>query len=119
MKKLQQFICREKECPVEKGAKVPLAEDAPAIPYRVKYSDLDVNRHLNSIKYMEHLLNLFDIEKFKTQRIARFEIVYLAEGKYGMDLSLHLKELEPSTKYATAICDVSGKAICRAAITWQ
>ena len=67
---------------------------------------------------MEHLLDLFDIEKFKSQRITRFEIVYMAEGKYGTDLSLHLKEVEGKTKYLASICDESGSAICRAAITW-
>jgi len=112
------YIDKEKECPVAKGGKVLPAEDVPGIPYRVKYSDIDVNRHLNSIKYMEHLLDLFDIEKFKSQRITRFEIVYMAEGKYGTDLSLHLKEVEGKTKYLASICDESGSAICRAAITW-
>lgn len=118
MENLRQFICKDKECTVERGEKVPPAEDAPGVAYRVKYSDLDINRHLNSIKYIEHLIDLFDIEKFREQRISRFEILYLAEGKYGTELSLHLKELEPPVKYAAAICDGSGKAICRAAITW-
>ena len=112
------YIDKEKECPIVKGGKVLPAEEAEGISYRVKYSDIDVNRHLNSIKYMEHLLDLFDIEKYKNQRITRFEILYLAEGKYGMELSLHLKETEKNTKYLAAICDESGKAICRAAITW-
>ena len=119
MESLQQFVCKGKECPIEKGKKIPPAEDVQGIPYRVRYSDLDVNRHLNSVKYIEHILDLFDIEKFKSQKISRFEIVYLAEGKYGMELSLHLKELEPSTKYAAAICDSSGKAICRAMVVWE
>ena len=112
------YVEKEKECPVAKGGKVLPAEDAPGVPYRVKYSDIDVNRHLNSIKYMEHLLDLFDIEKFKNQRITRFEIVYMAEGKYGTNLSLHLKEVEGDTKYLASICDESGSAICRASIAW-
>ena len=44
----------------------------PANLYRVKYSDLDVNGHLNSIKYMEHLLDLFDISLFREKEISRF-----------------------------------------------
>ncbi|MDD6210392.1 MAG: thioesterase [Bacteroidales bacterium] len=113
-----RFIC-DKKCPISKSAKVPHAEDAPAIQYQVKYSDLDINKHLNSIKYMEHLLDLFDIEKFRKQKIRRFEILYLAEGKYGMNLSLHLKRQEDTEQYIAAICDDTGKAICRAAITWE
>ena len=115
---LEQFIS-DKKCWIEKSGKLPHAEEAPAVLYQVKYSDLDVNKHLNSIKYMEHLLDLFDIEKYKKQKIRRFEIIYLAEGKYGMQLSLHLKKEENTERYIAAICDETGKAICRAAIIWE
>ena len=115
---LEQFIS-DKKCWIEKSGKLPHAEEAPAVLYQVKYSDLDVNKHLNSIKYMEHLLDLFDIEKYKKQKIRRFEIIYLAEGKYGMQLSLHLKKEENTERYIAAICDETGKAICRAAVIWE
>lgn len=104
-------------CPIDKPGKIQQAEDTEAELYKVRYSDLDVNGHLNSIKYMEHLLNLFDIEMFKQMEVRRFEIAYQAEGKYGMQLSLYKKEVAPG-KYAAAICDEEGKAICRAGITW-
>ena len=66
---------------------------------------------------MEHLLDLFDLEMFKTKDIKRFEIAYQAEGKYGMELMLHKQEAG-SEKYNMAICN-EGKAICRAAVTWS
>lgn len=109
----------DEPCPIEKPGKIQAAEhNTIGEPYRVRYSDLDVNGHLNSIKYMEHLLNLFDIEMFRTKEISRFEIAYQAEGKYGMELSLHKKEITPE-RYITSICDEAGRAICRAEITWK
>lgn len=104
-------------CPIDKPGKIHPAEDAVAELYKVRYSDLDVNGHLNSIKYMEHLLNMFDITMFEQMEVRRFEIAYQAEGKYGMQLSLYKKEITPG-KYAAAICDEEGKVICRAGITW-
>ncbi|RHJ86664.1 acyl-[acyl-carrier-protein] thioesterase [Parabacteroides sp. AM08-6] len=108
----------DRPCPIEKPGKIAMVEnDTAGESYRVKYSDLDVNGHLNSVKYMEHLLDLFDISMFREKEISRFEIAYQAEGKYGMELSLHNKEMAPDS-YSMAICN-EGKAICRAAVTWK
>lgn len=108
----------DRPCPIEKPGKIaPVEHDSEGELYCVKYSDLDINGHFNSIKYMEHLLDLFDIEMYEQKEINRFEIAYQAEGKYGMELRLHVKEADPD-KYNMAICN-DGKAICRAAITWK
>ncbi|MDD2438348.1 MAG: thioesterase [Massilibacteroides sp.] len=105
-------------CPIEKPGKIPTVEnEMPGTPFTVKYSDLDINGHLNSIKYMEHLLDLFDIRMFKEKEVHRFEIAYLAEGRYGMELEMHSTETDPN-QYAMAICH-EGKAICRAKVIWQ
>ena len=107
----------DRPCPIEKPGKIaPVENNTSGEPYRVKYSDLDVNGHLNSIKYMEHLLDLFDISLFREKEISRFEIAYQSEGKYGMELTLHNQEVSPG-KYNMAICN-DGKAISRAAVTW-
>lgn len=114
---LQVYIA-ERDCPIRKPGKIiPVENDAPGDSYRVKYSDLDVNGHLNSIKYMEHLLDMFDIETFTKKEIGRFEIAYLSEGKYGMELKLHAAETSAGI-YSMAICH-QNKAICRAAVTWR
>ena len=107
----------ERPCPIEKPGKITAVEnEMEGVPYRVKYSDLDINGHLNSMKYLEHLLDLFDIELFKAKDIKRIEIAYQSEGKYGMELTLHKKEMAPDS-YHLAICN-EGKAICRASVTW-
>jgi acyl-ACP thioesterase len=108
----------DRSCPIEKPAKIPPVEHLVAgEPYRVRYSDLDINGHLNSMRYIEHLLDMFDIELFTQKQITRFEIAYMAEGKYGMELTLHGRE-SLNGRYDMAICH-EGKAICRAAATWQ
>ncbi|MCC8094692.1 MAG: acyl-[acyl-carrier-protein] thioesterase [Tannerellaceae bacterium] len=108
----------ERPCPIEKPGKIaPVENKTEGQVYQIKYSDLDVNGHLNSIKYMEHLLDLFDIRLYREKEIRRFEIACQSEGTYGMSLTLHADEVSPG-KYDMAICH-EGKAICRAAVTWQ
>jgi acyl-ACP thioesterase len=107
----------DRYCPVGTPGKIgPVEQDTEGVPYRVKYSDLDINGHFNSIKYMEHLLDLFDLDLFTEKEVKRFEIAYLSEGRYGMPLTLHRKETAPD-RYAMAICH-DGKAICRATAEW-
>lgn len=114
---LSQYI-DERPCPIEKPGKIlPAESKAEGVPYTIKYSDLDINRHLNSMKYMEHLIDLFDIDRFREQEIGRIEIAYQSEGKQGMPLTLHVAEAG-SGKYDMAICH-EGKAICRAAASWR
>jgi acyl-ACP thioesterase len=108
----------DRPCPTARPGKIPQVENiAAGEPYRVRYSDLDVNGHMNSIRYMEHLLDRFDLDLFARKDISRFEIAYMAEGRYGMDLTIHSRESAPGA-WHMAICN-EGKAICRAAVTWQ
>lgn len=112
------YYISDRPCPIEKPGKITSVENnVPVESYQVKYSDLDVNGHLNSIKYMEHLLDLFTIEMYKQKEIRRFEIAYQAEGKYGMELQLYSAEVAHN-KYDMAICH-EGKAICRASVRWE
>ena len=51
------------------------------------YSDVDINGHINSVKYIEHILDLFPREQFEHHRIRRFDIAYKAESYMGDTLS--------------------------------
>ena len=108
----------DRPCPIEKPGKItPVETITKGEPYQVKYSDIDINGHFNSIKYMEHLLDMFDLEMFQQKNVSRFEIAYQAEGRYGMPLELHKADPDDYT-YNMAISN-EGKAICRAAVTWK
>lgn len=114
---LSSFIS-ERPCPIEKPGKIhPVENEIEGTAFTVKYSDLDINGHLNSIKYIEHLLDNFDISLFEKKEICRFEIAYQAEGQYGMELKIHSTQTTDE-HYNMAITH-EGKAICRAAVTWR
>lgn len=109
----------DRPCPIEKPGKIlPAESEELSVNYKVKYSDLDINGHLNSIKYIEHLLDLFDKVKFEKQNVSRFEIAYQAEGRYGMDLLLYKKEMANQSQYCMAIAN-DEKVICRAMAKWE
>jgi len=108
----------KRPCPIEKPGKiVPVEAENEGVPFKVKYSDLDINGHFNSIKYIEHFVDAFDIELFKSHEIRRFEISYLSEGLYNMPLTLHCKDIADN-EFLLAIAH-EGKAICRAKAIWK
>ena len=71
-----------------------MATEEPLWVYQTRYSDIDINGHVNSIKYIEHILDLFPMETFKDKQVKRFEMAYVAESYYGDSLSFYKEEKE-------------------------
>jgi acyl-ACP thioesterase len=57
------------------------------------YSDVDINGHINSVKYIEHVLDLFDVDFYKQYRLKRFEIAYVAESHQGDKLCFYREQV--------------------------
>ena len=89
---ITDYVC-DKECPIDKPRRIKVAETTLPTTYQTKYSDIDINGHVNSIKYIEHILDLFPLETFKEKRIKRFEMAYVAESYYGDTLSFFRQEV--------------------------
>ena len=69
-----------------------MASKEPVAALVATNSDIDINGHVNSIRYIEHILDLFPIEMYKEKRIRRFEMAYVAESYYGMKLTLFMDD---------------------------
>lgn len=76
------YVC-EKECPIDRPGRIKVGEGETVGEHQVRYSDIDLNGHVNSIKYIEHILDLFPMEMFRERSVRRFEMAYVAESYYG------------------------------------
>jgi acyl-ACP thioesterase len=115
---LAGYIVSDRECPVAKMEKIrPVDGIEPVMGYSVRYSDIDINRHMNSMKYIEHVVNIFDLQTFREKIISKFEIVYLMEGVFGEKLKLYREDLSDNE------CIVDTKrgdeSVCRSRIIWK
>ena len=88
---LGQYVS-DRECPIDKPGRIKVSVDAPVEEYQTRYSDIDINGHVNSIKYIEHILDLFPMDTFKEKQVKRFEMAHVAESYYGDVLSFYLEE---------------------------
>lgn len=111
------YVC-DKECPIEKPSRIKVSEQEPISVHTARYSDIDINGHVNSIRYIEHILDLFPIEYYQTMRIRRFEIAYVAESYYGDELKFYKEEINPS-EYNVEVKKSSGEVVCRGKVIFE
>ena len=73
---------------------------------------MDINGHINSVKYIEHVLDLWSIDWYKEHRLKRFEIAYVAEAHEGDKLSFY-REQTGEGEYCVRIVRSDGTETCR------
>ena len=101
------WIETEKECPIEKSSRVKMSDKAVLVrEIDTYYNDVDVNGHVNSIKYIEHILDLLSIDFYRENKIKRFEIAYVAES-YGGDRLSFWQEQTGDNEYCIRITKLS------------
>ena len=87
---LRYIVPEEKNiCPIEGHGRFRFREPKLVRTIDTYYSDVDINGHINSIKYIEHILDLFPRERYEKQHIRRFEIAYKAESYLGDRLTFY------------------------------
>ena len=92
---IKEYIEEEKPCPIAASSRVKMGKEAKLVrTIDTYYNDVDVNGHINSVKYIEHVLDLFDLEYYKTHFLQRFEIAYVAESHQGDKLNFYLEKKE-------------------------
>lgn len=108
------YVCDE-PCPIGKPSRIKVASCEPAATLTAKYSDIDINGHVNSIRYIEHILDLFPIEKYRAKRIRRFEMAYVAESYYGDELTFFMDDAGEDV-YQVEVRKNGGEVVCRSKV---
>lgn len=119
---ISQWIEPDKACPIEKCSRVKMDVEKAELVRTIDtyYHDVDVNGHVNSVKYIEHILDLFDLDWYREHRLKRFEIAYVAESHQGDTLSF-FREKTGEEEYSVRVVKTvktEGKTIevCRSKV---
>lgn len=94
---------------------IKVASDRPVASLTAKYSDIDINGHVNSIRYIEHILDLFPMNMYKEKRIRRFEMAYVTESYYGDELTFFMDD-DGGGVYAVEVKKNGSEAVCRSKV---
>lgn len=92
---IKDWIETDYECPITKPGRVKMGENCEKVrTIDTHYHDVDVNGHVNSIKYIEHVLDLFPPAHYQTHSIKRLDVAYVAESHAGDPLTFYLERLD-------------------------
>lgn len=87
---ISEYLETDYANPIKKSSRVKLDDDLKLQQsILTTYSDIDINGHVNSIKYIEHILDLFPIEYYKKYRIKKFDIAYIMESHNNDKLNFY------------------------------
>lgn len=124
---INNWIEKEKTCPIDKGGRVRMSDDAEFVrTIETNYNDVDINGHINSVKYIEHVLDLWPLEWYKERTIRRFEIAYVAEAHAGDTLSFYREKIAAEAEngaaedeYCIRIVRTDGTECCRSKVIFR
>lgn len=86
------FEKRDDELPSPKKVEAP-SEGMTLLDERhIGYTDLDLNKHMNNVRYIEYILDLFPTSYFAEHPLKGIDINYIHEIHEGETLSLYANE---------------------------
>ena len=85
----------EKECPIERQSRIKDIKRLKEYRYTFRYSDIDFNRHVNTLRYICVILNMFPLEFYDSHFIGRFEITFMKETYIDTEVSVWLDDSDP------------------------
>jgi acyl-ACP thioesterase len=90
-RKAQDLFTLDNICSYASGESVPIPQPAKLSEiegvltdtFSAKYSHIDINRHVNTMRYVEWISNSFSLEHYNSKRIKRFDINFMSEILFG------------------------------------
>ena len=103
------------EAPKVSAVEMPAASAA----FSVKYSDLDLNDHVNNTTYARWILDSYPVDFHHTHQVQSLAINFLAELAGGDSVELCTVETKPLCFAHAVRRKIDGAHACRAEINWQ
>ena len=87
---------------------------------KVGYTDIDINQHLNNVRYIEYILNCFPTDLYKTNRINRLQVNFLSESRYNDLIRLYkTNAVGANSNYYIEGINQNEQKVFQASIEWE
>ena len=74
--------------PTDKPRKIRAVSPTATAEHRVVYSDIDFNRHVNTMRYIEMMLDMLPVDMLTQEAPVRLDIHFLKECRFGQTLTV-------------------------------
>ena len=102
--------------PTDRPRKIREVHLEKIVQHPVVYSDIDFNRHVNTMRYIEMMLDMLPIEWLSREEPVRLDVHFLRECRYGQTLSVGCELQERGALFE--VCAEPGVAAVRASVVW-
>ena len=103
--------------PAERPRKTRGVHPTRTSEHRVVYGDIDFNRHVNTMRYIEMMLDMLPVELLTLDAPLRLDIHFLHECRFGQTLRIGCEERERAALFEISADD--GVAAVRAGVEWH
>ncbi|MDR1349123.1 MAG: acyl-ACP thioesterase [Prevotellaceae bacterium] len=111
-----RHLCIE-QTPINNPIKIAAINPQKTIIHKVSYSDIDFNRHVNSLRYFMLMIDMLPVEFMANTNPIHIEVNFLHESQYGDTLTAGYEQC--GAKSLFEIKNNSDTVICRASIEWK
>ena len=119
------YIDTERPCISQPFSRIRMREEAAPCCRRTTYfSDIDENNHVNSIRYIEFLLDTFPKPLLESRDVSRLEIAYHSESYCGDCLSFYAQgdagdgPVQMQVRKNAGADPAQGETVCHALISF-
>ncbi len=85
--------------------------------FRVQFSDIDVNRHVNSTKYLQWMIDSHSQEDLEKSELQSIELSFLAEARPNDEVAVFSERGDRELCSVVRVSD--NKELCRAQFEWR
>lgn len=97
--------------PCERPRRLGAVAGEPMVKHKVAYSDIDFNRHMNTMRYIDLILDTMPIEELEALRALRMDMNFMKESLYGDTLLLRGEMVDGKRSYE--FCSEETGPLCR------
>ena len=87
--------------------------------YPVLFSEIDINQHFNSVKYVERVLDDFGVDFLNAYEPAELEVNYLKEGQAGDRIAVTRTQLSENEFLNCLVRESDDADLCAMRILWR
>jgi medium-chain acyl-[acyl-carrier-protein] hydrolase len=87
-------------------------------PLTVRYSDIDVNKHVNSSRYIGWIMDAYPAGFHLQHSLRVLDVNYLGETLEGEQLTVRTRQTD-ATVYSHSLIKPNGNEVCRARLEWK
>ena len=109
--RMHEGVMVDAPSPCERPRRIAAVGSEPTAKHRVVYSDIDFNRHMNTMRYIDMVCDLLPIDELERLNAVRVDMNFMRESRYGDVLSLCVDRRDDACafEYRSGV----GEGLCR------